>query len=184
MPAAAPSHEASPPRPGLFSAWLCATLGLGCAGAQVRPPEPEDCPREAREAMEKLGFNERSSFMAIVDIRQPGEQSDAGLYQDGPVVGRVVKQYMGPQYLPVGTLLHGRLWTGPGIYEEYSDGPRPGVLGRYTRAVFPLEDGGGSYPVCIVLGNDDGRVPKDIGSPPDAAVLGRSMPMTPVWRWP
>ncbi len=180
MPAST-SHDVSPPRPGILATWLCAALGLGCPGAQVRPPGPEDCPREAREAMKELGFNNGSSFMVIVDIRQPGEQYDAGLYQDGPVVGRFVKQYMSRQFLPEGTLLHGRLWTTGISVDVYREGLRPGVIGRYTQAVLP---DGRSYPVCIVMGNDDGRVLKQQGSTPELTVLGRSMPMSAVWRWP
>ena len=100
MPASAPSPDASLPRTGVLAAWLCATLELGCPGAQVRPPEPEDCPREAREAMSKeLHLDDRSGFMATVDIRQPGEEGE-GIYQDGPVVGRILKQWQGPQSCP------------------------------------------------------------------------------------
>jgi serine/threonine-protein kinase len=131
--------------------------------------------------MKELGFNNGSSFMVIVDIRQPGEQYDAGLYQDGPVVGRFVKQYMSRQFLPEGTLLHGRLWTTGISVDVYREGLRPGVIGRYTQAVLP---DGRSYPVCIVMGNDDGRVLKQQGSTPELTVLGRSMPMSAVWRWP
>jgi serine/threonine-protein kinase len=181
MPASAPAHDAPTRRPGVLAAWLCASMGLGCAGAQVKPPEPEDCPREAREAMEKLTFNERTSFLVDVDIRQPGETDSLGVYQDGPVVGRVLKDPDGPQRLPEGTLLHGRLWTGPGIYEVYSTGRKPGVMGRYTLAVLP---DGRSFPVCIALGNGDGRVAKYRGSTPEVTVLARTQPTTAVWRWP
>ncbi|WP_257461531.1 hypothetical protein [Archangium lipolyticum] len=83
--------------------------------------------------------------------------------------------------LPVGTLLHGRLWSGPGIYELEGDEKVPAVLGRYTLAVLP---DGRKYPVCIVLGETDGRVAKVEGSKPGAAVLARELPVSPVWRWP
>jgi serine/threonine-protein kinase len=69
----------------------------------------------------------------------------------------------------------------PGIYDIAGSVTRPGVLGRYTQAVLP---DGRKYPVCIVLGNPDGRVPKAEGSKPGAAVLGRELPVSPVGRWP
>jgi serine/threonine-protein kinase len=119
-----------------------------------------------------------STLTAVVDINQPGGLSDAGVYPDGPVIGRITE---GAGNLPEGTLLHGRLWTGPGIYEISGDWKRPGVLGRYTQAVLP---DGRKYPVCIVLGNDDGRVPKAEGSMPGAAVLARELPVSVVERWP
>jgi len=57
----------------------------------------------------------------------------------------------------------------------------PAVLGRYTQAVLP---DGRKYPVCIVLGDVDGRMPKSEGSKPGAAVLARDLPVSPVGRWP
>ncbi|QRN97778.1 serine/threonine protein kinase [Archangium violaceum] len=162
-----------------LAAWLCAVVGIGCPGVQVRPPESEDCPKEAAEAMtQELKIDWGSPLRAVVDINQPGAQSDTGVYQDGPIIGRVVE---GDGNLPEGTLLHGRLWTGPGIYDIAGDVERPAVLGRYTLAVLP---DGRKYPVCIVLGDRDGRVPKSEGSKPGAAVLARALPVSPVWRWP
>jgi serine/threonine-protein kinase len=119
---------------------------------------------------------------AIVDINQPGDFSQAGVYQDGPIIGRLVE---GAGHLPEGTLLHGQLWTGPGIYEtvyEMSvEKKRPAVMGRYTQAVLP---DGRKYPVCLVLGDGDGRIPKEESSTPGAAVLARELPLSAVWRWP
>jgi len=163
----------------LLAAWLCAAAGLGCPAAQVKPPEPEDCPKEAAEAMSReLKVETGSPLQAIVDINQPGDMSEVGLYQDGPVIGRITE---GDGNLPAGTLLHGRLWTGAGIYDIAGSKERPAVLGRYTQAILP---DGRKYPVCIVLGDTDGRVPKAEGSKPGAAVLARELPVSPVGRWP
>jgi len=172
------THPRSTPS-SLLAAWLCAAAGLGCPAAQVKPPEPEDCPKEAAEAMSReLKIRTGSPLRAIVDINQPGDFSDPGAYQDGPVIGRITE---GDGNLPAGTLLHGRLWTGPGIYDIAPDGDLPAVLGRYTQVVLP---DGRKYPVCIVLGDTDGRVPKSEGSKPGAAVLARELPVSAVWRWP
>ncbi|WNG23785.1 serine/threonine protein kinase [Cystobacter fuscus] len=167
----------------LLATWLCTVAGLGCAAAQVKPPEPVDCPREATDAMfQELRVQTGGRLRAIVDINQPGDFSQTGVYQDGPVIGRLVE---GAGHLPEGTLLHGQLWTGPGIYEtvyEMSvEKKRPAVMGRYTQAVLP---DGRKYPVCIVLGDGDGRIPKEESSTPGAAVLARELPVSAVWRWP
>ncbi|HEX5747828.1 MAG TPA: serine/threonine-protein kinase [Archangium sp.] len=164
----------------LLAAWLCAAVGIGCPAAQVKPPAPEDCPKEATAAMfQELELTRGSPLQAVVDINQPGDPSEAGVYQDGPVIGRLT---VGDGNLPEGTLLHGHLWTGPGIYEFMEEEKVPAVLGRYTLAVLP---DGRKYPVCIVLGNpDDGRVPMHEGSKEGAAVLNRELPVSVVRRWP
>jgi serine/threonine-protein kinase len=163
----------------VLAAWLCALVGIGCPGAQVKPPEPEACPKEAIEAMfQELKVRAASRLRAVVDINQPGDTSEAGVYQDGPVIGRITS---GDGNLPEGTLLHGRLWTGPGIYDIAGDVERPAILGRYTSAVLP---DGRKYPVCIVLGAADGRVSKEVGSKPGAAIIAREMVVSVVRRWP
>ncbi|HEX8436007.1 hypothetical protein [Archangium sp.] len=162
-----------------LAAWLCAVAGLGCPAAQVRPPEPADCPKEATKAMfEELMVQTAPGLWAVVDINQPGEFSDVGVYQDGPLIGRLVQS---AGNLPEGTLLHGHLWTGPGIYDRDTKEEREAVLGRYTLAILP---DGQKRPVCLVLGGHDGRVAKGAGSKPGAAVLARELPVSPVWRWP
>jgi eukaryotic-like serine/threonine-protein kinase len=185
MPGSGRSEKGSPPvstpprstPSSLLAAWLCAVAGIGCPAAQVKPPEPEDCPEEAIEAMSQvLKIDSGSRLQAVVDINQPGEMADAGVYQDGPVIGRIARGE-----LPEGTLLHGRLWTGPGIYDNSG---RPAVKGRYTLAILP---DGRKYPVCIVLGNpDEGVAPvhQELGSKPGAAVLNRELPVSAVQRWP
>jgi serine/threonine-protein kinase len=175
-----PVSTTSPSTSSSFlAAWLCALVGIGCPGAQVKPPEPEDCPKEATEAMfQELKVRTGSLLMAVVDINQPGDSSELGVYQDGPIIGRIT---MGAGNLPEGTLLHGRLWTGPGIYYVIGDVKDPAVLGRYTLAVLP---DGRKYPVCIVMGGQDGRYPTKEGSKAGAALLNRAVPVSAVRRWP
>jgi serine/threonine-protein kinase len=157
---------------------LCTYTGLGCPGAQVKPPEAEACPAEAKRVMfEELKLTEGSPLRAIVDVQQPGDQSELGTYRDGPLTGRVTR---GEGGLPEGTVLRGKLWTGPGIYED-SIPPAESVIARYTSAKLP---DGREVPVCIVLGGPDGRVPKAEGSSAEAVSLPRELPANAVRRWP
>jgi serine/threonine-protein kinase len=179
-----PTHTPQPPtsiqgtsRSGAaqLAALLCAFTSFGCPGAQVKSPQPGACPEEATRAMfEELKVTPGSRLRAIVDIKQPGDQSQLGTYQDGAVEGRLTR---GEGALPEGTVLRGHLWTGPGIY-EYDD---EAVIARYTEARLPT---GRILPVCIVLGGPDGRVPKAPGSNPSAVQLPRELPANAVWRWP
>jgi serine/threonine-protein kinase len=154
---------------------LCTSTGLGCPGAQVKPPEREDCPVEAERVMlEELKLTEGSPLRAIVDVQQPGDQSELGTYRDGALTGRVT---YGEGGLLEGTLLRGQLWTGPGIYEDKDEA----VIARYTSAKLP---DGREVPVCIVLGGPDGRVPKVEGSTAEAVKLPRELPANAVRRWP
>jgi serine/threonine-protein kinase len=175
-----PVSTTSRSTPSSFLAtWLCAVVGIGCPAAQVKPPEPEECPKEATEAMfQELKIRTGSPLQVVVDINQPGDMSEEGVYQDGPVIGRLT---VGDGSLPKGTLLHGHLWTGPHIYDLETNVEREAVLGRFTLAVLP---DGRKYPVCIVLGGQDGRVPKGAGSKPGAVRLPRELPVSPRWRWP
>ncbi|OJH39565.1 serine/threonine protein kinase [Cystobacter ferrugineus] len=163
---------------GALAVWLCTTTGLGCIAAQVRP-EPENCPAEATRAMfEVLKIDEGMALQAIVDINQPGDPNQEGTYRDGLIVGRVVQRDGSPPELPGGTLLYGKLWTGPGIQNR--DGEEA-VLGRYSEALLP---DGRKLPVCIVLGGPDGRWRKLPGSSPNAVRLPRELPVLAVRRWP
>ncbi|WNG20956.1 serine/threonine protein kinase [Cystobacter fuscus] len=184
-PGAVHLNKGSPPVPTRSSpslrlaTWLCAVAGLGCPAAQVKPPSPADCPPEATQAMfQELKLRTGSDLSAIVDIDQPGNRNQEGVYTDGAVIGRLTK---GDGLLAEGTLLHGQLWTGPGIYDLETGKELPAVMGRYSLAVLP---DGRKFPVCIVLGNPDGRVPKFESSKPGAAVLNREFPVSAVWRWP
>ncbi|NNC03063.1 protein kinase [Corallococcus exiguus] len=158
------------------AAALCASVGLACPSAPTRPDTNVPCPEVATQAMfQQLSL--RKDLKAVIDINQPGDQSQLGTYQDGPVVGRIVGYSWADPALPDGTLLYGRLWTGPGIYE----GDDEAVIARYTEARLP---DGRIYPVCIVLGGQEGRVRKLPGSKAGATVLPRELPVSAVWRWP
>lgn len=184
MPGSGPTEKGSPPMSTppsspsrLLAAWLCAVAGLGCPAVQVRRPGPEDCSREATEAMsQELKIDGGHAFLLQLDINQPGID-ELGVYQNGPIIGRV---YEARGDMPEGTLLHGRLWMGPDVIDDATN--RPGVHGRYTLAILP---DGRKYPVCIVLGSPtDGTYPMMAGSKPDAAVLDRVKPAIVVERWP
>jgi serine/threonine protein kinase len=170
---ASSSHHSS--RSSLLAVWLCAATGLGCPAVQVRP-EPAPCPTEATEAMfQELQIRTASPLRAVVDVDQPGEAWDWGLYRDGPVVGRIT---VGEGLLVEGSLLYGHLWTGPGLTDEVG---REAVIGRYTRALLP---DGKEYPVCIALGGPDGRMPRIPDSASNSVQLNRDSPVNAVWRWP
>ncbi|RKH42377.1 serine/threonine protein kinase [Corallococcus sicarius] len=157
------------------AAVLCATAGLACPSAPTRPDTNVRCPEVATQAMfQQLSL--RKDLNAVIDINQPGDQSQLGTYQDGPIVGRIVGYSWSDPALPDGTLLYGRMWTGPGIYE----GDDEAVIARYTEARLP---DGRTYPVCIVLGGPEGRVRKLPGSKAGATVLPRELPVSAVWRW-
>ncbi|PTL84969.1 serine/threonine-protein kinase [Vitiosangium sp. GDMCC 1.1324] len=177
-----PQDSATPIRgisfSSLLAAWLCAATGLGCPAAQVKP-EPAECPEDAQHAMfEELRLTRGSYLAAILDINQPGDNSEEGTYRDGPIVGRVVQYVNTDPALPVGTLLYGQLWTGPGFHDKIG---REAVHGRYTQALLP---DGRKVPVCIVVGGTDGRWAKLPGSKADAAVLRRVVPVSAVSPWP
>nr|WP_253903263.1 serine/threonine-protein kinase [Corallococcus exiguus] len=144
-----------------------ATTLIACSGAQV-VPKPQRCPTEALEAMKALKLRRDAKAAITVDIRYPF-RPDAEMLavHDGDIIS-VQKEKRGD--LPEGTLLYGRLWTG---------GER--VMGRYTRAETP---DGRTYPVCFVLGNDDGFWPLETGSKPGAALLPRTAGYTVVDAFP
>jgi serine/threonine-protein kinase len=187
LPGSGRSEKGSPPvstpprstPSSLLVAWLCAVSGIGCPGAQVKPPEPEDCPDEVTQTMFRdLNVQTALTFGVMVDINQPGYLSELGVYQEGPIISRLVAE---GGNLPDGSLLHGHLWTGPGIHEIRGGKKVPAVMGRYTLAVLP---DGRKYRVCLVLGDEDGRVPLAEGSKPGALRLPKQLPVSSVWRWP
>ena len=181
-----PTHfqdsAASPRHPSrssiLLAAWLCAATGVGCPAAQLKP-EPGECPEGAQHAMlEELKLDPAQWHVTILDVHQPGGPHDRGIYQDGPIIGRVMQDESTDPALPGGTLLYGQLWTGPGIQNR--DG-KESVIGRYTQAVLP---DGRKLPVCMVVGGGEGRWAKLPGSKPGAAVLPRQVWLRIVERWP
>jgi eukaryotic-like serine/threonine-protein kinase len=188
--ASATAHRGTPPVPdstspvaaprrsslsSILAAWLCAATGVGCPGAQVRP-EPANCPEDAIEAMFKeLKMSTGGFTNALIDVTQPEEGADYGIYADGPIVGRVTE---GEGLLVEGTLLYGRLWTGPGLTDDLG---REAVIGRYTRAVLP---NGKEYPVCIALGGPRGRMNRQPGPKPGTVQFPGIAAINAVRRWP
>jgi serine/threonine-protein kinase len=175
-------QDANPPRGGSrlgwLAVWLCTASGLGCPAAQVRP-EPANCSDEAqRNTFEVLKLNEGMWIDAVVDIHQPGEPTDKGTYRDGPIVSRVLGDERTHPELPDGTLLYGRLWTGPGLKTRNG---LDAILGRYTEALLP---DGRKLAVCMVLGGPEGLWRTHDGSMPGAARTNRVVPVAAVRSWP
>jgi serine/threonine-protein kinase len=175
-----PSQDSATPHVSslsrLLAAWLCATTGLGCPSVQVKPPKPAECPKEVTDLMFKeLELQPGRGLQVLIDVDQPYEEdAPEGLYQEGPVVGRVT---YGHGRLVEGTLLYGSLWTGPGIDDDYG---REAVIGRYTKAVLP---DGTEYRVCLSLGGPYGRMARVPGSKPGTVSLPRFATVTAVWRF-
>ena len=167
----------STPHAGLLAAWLCATVGLGCPGAQVRLPERGHCPSDAIDGMNALRFGStRGQLRAVLDVHQPvDELNEFGVYKTGPLVGRTTTP---TGLMPVGTLLYGYIWTGPGITNNHGE---DAFIARYTQAILP---DGRKYPVCIIVGDMSGRMFKLDGSTPDTARIQREEMLMYVQRWP
>ncbi|WP_404364322.1 serine/threonine protein kinase [Corallococcus coralloides] len=105
---------------------LCTTLA--CSGAQVRsPPDPEDCPEQAVETMEKLGIRVGETAPATFPIK--GDTRVIAV-REGNTQIRLLGSW---GRLPDDTALSGRLILGDRVY------------GRLTR----VRTSKGSFPVCI-----------------------------------
>jgi serine/threonine-protein kinase len=157
----------------VVAAWLCASFTVGCSAAQVRPL-PEDCPPEVVDRMEEMNLL-REEYRVIIDINQPGNGQQEGVYLEGKIISRVVRYgFTGP--LPDGTLLYGQLWT-KGVM-KYG---KPAVYGRYTEALLP---DGSRIPVCFVLGDVTGTTTGNDGSKPGEIRLQREAGAGAVDRWP
>jgi serine/threonine-protein kinase len=170
-----PVSTLSNSRPVLaVAAWLCAHFTVGCSAAQLRPL-PEDCPEAAVQSMEELNLLNQDSYFVIIDINQPGTNTQEGIYHEGKIVSRVVK-HQGSGPLPDGTLLYGQLWT-EGLIKYGQEA----VYGRYTEALLP---DGRRMPVCFALGDLTGLTIKNPGSKPGQARLPREWGVMALRRWP
>jgi len=160
-----------------LAAWLCAATSLACTSTPVIP-KSEDCSPEARQAMfDVLQLVEVEAYYVVIDVRQPLSEDSDGTYRDGAITGVVEVVSGSDRRLPGGTLLHGRLWAGDDILNSHD---YPSVIGRYTEAQLP---DGRRLPVCIELGNVDGRVPARPGSRPGEVQMQRIHAIHPVMRW-
>ncbi|MDC0712410.1 serine/threonine-protein kinase [Stigmatella sp. ncwal1] len=155
------------------AAWLCVTFSVGCPAAQVRPL-PEDCPQEAVQSMVEMNLR-KTDYRVIIDINQPGKNTQEGIYHEGKIISRVVK-YARTGPLPDGTLLYGQLWT-EGLLKYREEA----VYGRYTEALLP---DGRRIPICFVLGDLSGLTIKNPGSKPGQARLPREWSVLAVDYWP
>jgi serine/threonine protein kinase len=155
------------------AAWLCVTFSVGCAATPIRPL-PEDCPPEAVRSMREMKLFP-GAFLAIIDINQPGNEDQVGIYQAGPIVSRVVTEGL-PSPLPEGTLLYGQLWT-----EGLTKWGRAAVYGRYTEALLP---DGRRIPVCFTPNDRTGLTAKDENSKPGQTRLRRMWSVLATELWP
>jgi hypothetical protein len=133
-----------------------AGMGMGCAGVGLRPdgtPESEKCPKRALETMARLGLAPGDGTFILADISL-GDEGPAR-FVEGPVVGLMDGRPMGD--IPVGTRLHGRVWTGG----------REAVI-RYYEAELP---DGRRLPICAVAQDGAGGLVKRPDSPPGSAFL-------------
>lgn len=122
-------------RSALATTALCSTLA--CTGPQVRsPPEPENCPEGAVEAMESLGIGVGRQHGATFPINGPPKAISVN---EGATQLRLIGRW---GRLPGDTVLSGRLIVSERVY------------GRLTRA----RTSKGSFPVCLdVLSNQGDR---------------------------
>ncbi len=175
-----PNPQKASPRRVLSKVERCALLVFtlawvkaGCTGVQTRP-DPEDCPKEAVEAMEKeLGWWVGQQPAIVVDVTKGGvprpltKREDAlTAFKDGPVTGALARA---EGKAPVGTRLDGHLWT---------TGDR--IYGRYLRAHLP---DGRTVPICVELQSGLLGVAKEESSKPDAAVGSKEANGLAVERW-
>ncbi len=168
------------------SGWVAAAtvvtcLQTACASVPVKL-QGGDCPPRALAAMERL--KAWHSHNVILDINQPlawgpgvdnkPEDLRAVFREDGPIVSRLEGD-IGD--MPEGTLLYGYLYVSGDWGENRFGGKK--VYGRYHKAKLP---DGREFPVCFMLGNEDG-MPRLDGSPPGEVWLWRSLPIRPVERY-
>ncbi|HEX5751253.1 MAG TPA: serine/threonine protein kinase [Archangium sp.] len=131
-----------------------AVLFTACSGVRLRPdgtPEPQDCPREALDAMARLGIHPKDSLTVLVDERW-GERGVTRL-EEGPVVGYLDSSH---EQLPERTRLFGQVWTAGEMVTVW-----------YYEAEVP---GGSRMPFCAEVDDSGGQV-KDPSSPRGVAII-------------
>lgn len=131
-----------------------AVLSTACSGVGLRPdgtPKPQDCPREAMDAMIRMGITPDDTFSVVVDARQESPQPTR--LEEGPI-----ESYMDEAYrrLPLNTRLFGRVWTAGEM-----------VVIRYYEAQIPGRE---RIPFCAEM-DDSGGQEKYPESPPGVAII-------------
>ncbi|WP_375755924.1 serine/threonine-protein kinase [Corallococcus exercitus] len=173
-PAPVTTKPPVPPSPKIGRTLKAATIascvaGMACASAPLvdRPTPPaEDCPEEARAAMQKLKVSERQWAAKFDPIVDPDfvtvREGRAAVYTHG-TEGRV-------QW---GSMLTGTLYVGS-----------KRVYGRFTQ--LRQKKTGETFPVCIELWflDDSTRgVPRSEGGDETTAVVPNMMSVRSVWRY-
>jgi serine/threonine protein kinase len=175
-----PNPSKASPRRVLSKAERCALLvasvawfQAGCPGVQTRP-SPEDCPKEAIDAMHKeLGWSSQGGTQPfiLVDVTkgsvEEAREQIMTVWKDGPVTGALIRA---EGKAPAETRLDGHLWT---------TGDR--IYGRYLRAHL---SGGRTVPICVELISGGALgMDKHEGSKPDAPVGYKVATGMTVERW-
>jgi hypothetical protein len=130
--------------------------GTATSGVSLRPdgtPGPEECPAEARKAMDYLRMFVGEAAWAQIDANQT--RAEPITLYDGPIES-VLEENLGLIEAP--SRLYGRVWT---------SGPR--VIIRYYAAQ-PLR-GGDQVPICAVARLGFGQLRKRPESQPGTAIL-------------
>jgi serine/threonine-protein kinase len=117
-PVSASDSKRSPKSSSLGPICLTGALVAGCPSIPVRPP-PKECPPTAINSMEALKIEPGSSYADVqIDVKGPPPANFANItFREGPIVSRVI-DIGGPEsdYLPVGSLLFGKVIPGGGDY--------------------------------------------------------------------
>jgi serine/threonine-protein kinase len=190
MPSSPPEQESTLGQ-SLLAWLLCAFTATGCAGTQVKPPEPTPCSAEAQRVMFKeLKLEENKIFIGVNDTNEPDGSGDVAILREGPIVGRVIDG-QAPQFnqpgLPPGTILYGWLWK-----RKNRDTGKEFLMARYYEARLPENKASGvgpRIPVCIIpapgaaghlIDLPYSRVPPV----PGAIRMKNNIMMAPVSEWP
>jgi serine/threonine protein kinase len=129
---------------------VCVTSALvaGCTGIPVRPP-PKECPAVAINSMEALKIEPGSSYAFVqIDVKGPPPADFPNItFREGPIVSRVI-DIGGPKsdYLPVGSLLFGKVIPGGGdrFFIRYEEAQPAGSTERVPLcaiAANPVDEG-------------------------------------------
>ncbi|WP_224363522.1 serine/threonine protein kinase [Hyalangium versicolor] len=136
----------------LFTLLGCATTPGDVSLRLDGSPGPEDCPKDALQAMRILGLHVGDGAWVELDINQD-HVSPITLYE-GPIESMLTEE-LGP--LGRSTRLYGRVWTG---------GPQ--VVVRYYEAHPPHQE---KFPICAMARLSKGQLRKRPGSKPGTAIV-------------
>jgi len=180
-----------------FRAWCkCAAIvgtlaaaNAGCASAPVRP-DPGRCPQEVQDTLqEALGIEPETRVAYVTLGSEPTPEPKRIEYmavKEGPITAVVIRPQppSWPPGLPMGTVLHGYVWTD--LSFKKTTHPDTGeileyALIRFTSFTLP---NGKSFPACMVGFDNDGLAVKHAGSRPGVAVIYRFGGIHTIKTWP